>query len=81
MSSPISPATPELNRLRAAAALIPIIEIGLSDAKLSVERATMMASFCEWSASAIPSDPEAVRLAEAVTRGLKRVRETLSALA
>jgi len=44
MSKQIPPATPELNRLRAAAGLIPIIEDGLTDAKLSAERAALMAS-------------------------------------
>ena len=48
MSKQMRSSTPEFNRLRAAAALIPIIEAGLADSKLSVERAALMALFCEW---------------------------------
>jgi len=42
MSKQIPPPTPEINRLRAAAALIPIIESGLLASKLSIERASLM---------------------------------------
>ena len=58
MSKQIPPATPELNRLRAAAGLIPIIESGLTDSKLSAERAALMASFCEWTTEKRSTDPE-----------------------
>lgn len=66
--------SPELNRLRAAAALIPIIESGLVDAKLSAERAALMASFCEWAAELGPSEPEAVKLSQDIRDGLQRLK-------
>jgi len=78
MSRQIPPATPEINRLRAAAALIPIIENGLTQAKLSVERAAGMASFCEWTTENVPDDPEMVKLAQTVGNGLKRIKAALS---
>ena len=77
MSKQISPATAELNRLRAAAGLIPIIEAGLTNSKLSVERATLMASFCEWATEKHPTDPEAIQLAKSVDEGLKRIKMCL----
>lgn len=78
MSNQSSLSTPEFNRLRVAAALIPIIEAGLFESKLSVERAALMASFCEWSTENLSDDPQAVRLAETVTSGLKRIKTVLS---
>lgn len=77
MANQIPPSTPEINRLRAAAALIPIIESGLLESKLSVERAALMASFCEWTTEKVPDDPEAVKLAETVGSGLKRIKMAL----
>ncbi len=70
--------TPEINRLRAAAALIPIIESGLVTSSISVERASLMASFCEWTVEKPSDDPEVARLAQAVGSGLKRVQAALS---
>lgn len=70
--------SPELNRLRAAAALIPIIESGLADAKLSVDRAALMASFCEWAAEFTPSEPEEIKLSESIRVGLQRLKSRLS---
>jgi hypothetical protein len=81
MSKQIPPATPEINRLRAAAALIPIIESGLADSKFSVERAVLMASFCEWAIEKVPDDPEVVKLAEKVGKGLKRLKVGLAPVA
>ena len=78
MSRQIPPSTPEINRLRAAAALIPIIESGLLESKLSVDRAALMASFCEWATENVPDDPEVVKLAETVGNGLKRIKMALS---
>jgi hypothetical protein len=78
MSRQIPPSTPEINRLRAAAALIPIIESGLLESKLSVERAALMASFCEWAVEKRSEDPEVVKLAETVGNGLKRIKMALS---
>ncbi len=54
--------TPEINRLRAAAALIPIIESGLVTSSISVERPSLMASFCEWTVEKPSDDPEVARL-------------------
>ena len=78
MSRQIPPSTPEINRLRAAAALIPIIESGLLESKVSVDRAALMASFCEWTTENVPDDPEVVKLAETVGNGLKRIKMALS---
>lgn len=70
--------TPEKNRLRAAAALIPIIEAGLIDSKISTAQAAPMALFCEWTTENISDDPYAFKLAQAVEIGLKRVKATLA---
>jgi hypothetical protein len=78
MPNQIPPSTPEINRLRAAAALIPIIESGMLESRLSVERAALMASFCEWAVEKVPDDPEGVKLAETVGNGLKRIKMALS---
>ena len=75
---PTLPSTPALNRLRAATALIPIIESGLADSRISIERAVLMASFCEWTTENPPDDPEAARLAKTVGNGLKRIKVKLS---
>ena len=77
----ITPPTPEINRLRAAAALIPIIESGLADAKLSPERASLMAAFCEWTTENDCDEPEATKLAVKVKDGLKRLKAALSTVA
>ena len=71
--------TPEINRLRAAAALIPIIESGLIDSKISTARASLMASFCEWTTENLSEDPHVVKLAQTVEIGLERVKATLAA--
>ena len=81
MSNQIPPSTPQINSLRAAAALIPIIESGLLESKLSVERAALMASFCEWTTENVPGDPEAVKLPQTVGNGLQRIKMALSAVA
>ena len=72
--------TPEINRLRAAAALIPIIEAGLVDSKMSIQRASPMVTFCEWATENLSDDPHAVKLAKTVESGLQRVKETLAAV-
>ena len=81
MTKTIHTTTPEVNRLRAAAALIPIIEAGLVDSKLSTARASLMASFCEWTTENTSDDPLTVKLAQTVQIGLKRVKTTLTSLA
>jgi len=78
MPNQIPPPSPEINRLRAAAALIPIIESGLLASKLSIERASIMASFCEWTVEQPSDDPNVVKLAETVGNGLKRIKMALS---
>ena len=80
MSKQVPPATPEINRLRAAAALIPIIESGLVTSTLSIERAATMASFCEWTVERPPADPEAIRLAATVMSGMRRLKAVLSSV-
>lgn len=79
MSKPTLPSTPALNRLRAASALIPIIESGLAESRISVDRAALMAAFCEWAAENPPDDPEAARLARAAADGLQRIKLRLAA--
>ncbi len=51
---------------------------GLLESKLSVERAALMASFCEWTVEKRSEDPEVVKLAETVGSGLKRIKMALS---
>ena len=80
MPKQIPLATPELNRLRAAAGLIPIIEAGLADSRLSAERAALMASFCEWTTEKRSTDPEAIKLADSVDEGLKRIKMARAAV-
>ena len=70
--------TPEINRLRAAAALIPLIEAGLADSKISIQRASPMVTFCEWATENLSDDPHVVKLAQTVEIGLKRVKATLA---
>jgi hypothetical protein len=74
MSKSLPEPSAQLNRLRAASALIPIIESGLAEGKLTVERATLMASFCNLALTAKPEDAEQVRLAEQIARGLEGLR-------
>ena len=81
MAKTIPTTTPEVNRLRAAAALIPIIEAGLVDSKISTARASLMASFCEWTTENISDVPLVVNLAQTVQIGLERVKATLGSLA
>ena len=81
MSNPIPPSTPEISRLRAAAALIPMIESGLLESKLSIERAALMASFCEWTAENVPDDPDLEKFAQTVHDGLNRIEIALPAIA
>ena len=73
-------ASPEINRLRAAAALIPLIEAGLAESKMSIQRASPMVTFCEWATENLSDDPHVVKLAKTIEIGLKRVKETLAAV-
>jgi hypothetical protein len=78
MAKSLPIATPTLNRLRAAAGLIPIIEAGLSDGKLLVEKAALMAAFCEWATTIVSDDPEESNLIEIVKQGLERLKVRLA---
>lgn len=77
MSAPIPDPNRDLNRLRAAAALIPIIEAGLDDARMTSERAATMISFCESAAAQLPSGQEARRLKARIEAGLQRLKPQL----
>lgn len=79
MSKTPTPASPELNRLRAAAGLIPIIETGLAEGKFSTERAALMASFCEWAVTFETRDAEQKHLVDLVAHGLKRLQVRMNA--
>lgn len=77
MSKPHAP-SPALNRLRAAAGLIPLIEDGLRQSKITPEKAALMAEFCSWAADhGLRGDTEADWLAKAVSEGLARLNAVL----
>ena len=67
----------KLNRLRAAAALIPIIQSDFADKKLSRERAVNMISFIEWAASTPAESPAEQKLLNEVMAGLSRLKDAL----
>ena len=68
-----------LNRLRAAAGLIPIIEAGLGDGKLANERAALMCEFCTWAAGHCDDlGDEGEKLTSAVVAGLSRLKVAMS---
>ncbi len=75
----LSPPSPALNRLRAAAGLIPLIEDGITHSRIDVKRAATMTAFCEWAANhELAGDPEAERLTADVKSGLERLRPVLA---
>lgn len=75
----LSTPSPELNRLRAAAGLIPLIEDGLRVGKIAPEKAALMAEFCGWSLNGkTSSDIESERLATEIEEGLERLRSALA---
>jgi hypothetical protein len=68
-----------LNRLRAAAGLIPIIEAGLNDGKLANERAALMCEFCTWAAGhGDDLGDEGKKLTSTVVAGLSRLKLVLA---
>ena len=69
-----SPSSPTLSRLRAAAALIPMIRSGLADTKLSREQAASMTSFIEWAASGTPENDVEQQLVNELTVGLAELK-------
>lgn len=73
-----SPPNKPLNRLRAAAGLIPVIESGLRDKKLNPEKASLMAEFCAWSLEHEGDESdEAKQLAEKIQQGFERIEVLL----
>jgi len=72
------PPTPERNRLRAASALIPIIESGLDDGKLSEDKARQMISFCEWAMSNEVTELDEIALKVTILDGMRRLNARLS---
>jgi len=66
--------SPELCRLKAAAALIPIIESGIADSKISHERAALMLTFCKWATNIEPIDSNQADLLKRVEQGGDRMR-------
>ncbi len=77
MPNKIPVPTPEINRLRAAAALIPIIEAGLAESRITAKRAAVMASFCEGAVQGSFCEPAAVKLAESIRIGVLRIKGVL----
>ena len=78
MTKEIPLPTPQLNRLRAAAGLIPIIESGLSDGAMSAERVAQMMLFCEWAVQVDPQSQEETRLVSGVAQGIERLNTRLA---
>ena len=72
-----TPPSPTLSRLRAAAALIPMIRSGLADTKLSREQAVSMTSFIEWAASSTPENDVEQQLVKELTVDLAGLKAAL----
>lgn len=78
MPKTIPNSTPQLNRLRAAAGLIPIIEDGLIQKTISIERASVMASFCAWAHDQADVEPGTEAFAKIISDGLERIESVIS---
>jgi hypothetical protein len=78
MAKSLPDTTPQLNRLRAAAGLIPIIEDGLTKGTLTPDRASLMAAFCEWAHSQSCEDADTQSLAKTISDGLERIELKIS---
>lgn len=78
MAKSIPNTTPQLNRLRAAAGLIPIIEDGLIQGTLSPERASIMAAFCVWAHDQSCEDVDTQSLAKTISDGLERIESRIA---
>lgn len=76
----LSPPSPALNRLRAAAGLIPLIEDGLTHSRIDTRRAASMTAFCMWAVDhdIAAGNPEAERLTADVKSGLERLKPFLA---
>ena len=72
-----TPPSPPLSRLRAAAALIPLIQSGLADTKLSREQASSMTLFIEWAASITPENDDEQQLVKKLTVDLAGLKAAL----
>ena len=72
-----TPSSQSLSRLKAAAALIPMIRSGLADTKLSREQAASMTSFIEWAASSTPEDDVEQQLVNELTAGIAGLKLAL----
>ena len=72
-----TPPSPTLSRLRAAAALIPLIQSGLADTKLSREQASSMTLFIEWAASITPENDVEQQLVKKLTVDLAGLKAAL----
>lgn len=70
-----------MNRLRAAAGLIPIIESGLAKAQMTPGRVENMCHFCTWAMQAEPEgDIEATKLRGEILEGLERIKASVKLL-
>ncbi len=69
--------SPTLSRLKAAAALIPFIQSGLADSKLSRDRAACMAAFVEWAANITPVSDVEQRLVDDLTASLSDLKAAI----
>ncbi len=67
----------KLSRLKSAVALIPIIQSGIDDKRLSRERAVSMISFIEWAASTKAEYPVEQQLLNEVFAGLTHLKHAL----
>ena len=72
-----TPSSQALSRLKAAAALIPMIRSGLADTKLSREQAASMTSYIEWAASSTPEDDVEQQLVKKLTVDLAGLKAAL----
>jgi len=78
MAKSLPDTTPQLNRLRAAAGLIPIIEDGLTKGTLTPDRASVMAAFCAWAHDQSGEDVNTQALAKVISDGLERIELKIS---
>ena len=72
-----TPSSQSLSRLKAAAALIPMIRSGLADTKLSREQASSMTLFIEWAASSTPENDVEQQLVNELTVDLAGLKAAL----
>ncbi|TXH03132.1 MAG: hypothetical protein E6R05_03435 [Candidatus Moraniibacteriota bacterium] len=78
MAKSLPNATPQLNRLRAAAGLIPIIEDGLRKGTLTPDRASIMATFCAWAHDQSCEEADTQALAKSISDGLERIEAMIA---